>query len=390
MRSLTAVGSGLCLALLVAIVPARAALTAAELSLDEAVLNQFNAVAFGDDTTRSETEGRIAVGGSFYGSGGDICFNGCAGNTTSVAGATYGALTVWGNVGGTGATSAANGADFYIKGNNSAGSTLNMNYNGGVNISGSNSGTITAASFVNTGAASAGTTQNLRGGTPVNTSQPAATTFPLPASMPFQGALADLASSIADDAQAVTAQTLGANGNNTVITATAASGNYGGQHYGFITTTMADLASQQNFGGINTNGLNAVFVVVTGTSSAALPNLNGNFNETNVIWDFTDATTVNFAGNWYGQILAPAATVSNPSGELAGSIIANAINQFNEFHQYSNGGYVLPAGALNGLPTAAVSTSQSSGTAVDEPSTIAVLLVGTLGLALLRRKPARG
>jgi choice-of-anchor A domain-containing protein len=380
MRSFLAAGSALCLTLLLAATPARAALTASELALDEGVLNQFNVVTFGDYTAGNETEGRVAVGGNFYGSGHNVCFNGCSGNTSSIGGYNYGALNVWGNVSG-GVNDQGSGANFYIHGSNAAGSTIEMSHDGGVGIVGTNSGMISDPTFVTTSASSAGTTQNAGS---VTVSQPASTAFPLPASLPFQSALNDLASSIAMDAAATTSQTLGANGNNTVVTATAAPGSYNGKHYGFVTTTMADLASQQNFGGINTNGLDAVFVVVTGTSTSGLPNLNNNYNETNVIWDFVDATTLNFAGSWYGQILAPEASVSNPSGVLTGAVIAKSITQGGEIHQ-ETGSYFLPSGALSGLPTTTVSQSSP----VVEPSALAVLFVGIFGLAFARRKAAR-
>jgi len=353
MRSLVAAGCGLCLALLLAASPARAALTATELALDEAVLNQFGAVTFSGYTIQTgETEGRVAVGGNFSDNGGNICFNGCSGNTNSAAlGATYGALNVWGNVSGN-ATTTTNGAGFYI------------------------------------GAASAGNTSNLNGAQ-VHVSQPRTTTFPFPAAMPFQSALTDLATGLATDAAATNARTLGAYVQNapTSITATAANGAYGGKKYGFLTVTATNLASYENFSGIDTNGLDAVFVIVTGQYGGTLPGLNpGGNNETDVIWDFVDATTVTFAGSWYGQILAPNATVADPSGDLTGAVIANDIVQSNEIHQYT-GSYVLPIGALSGLPVDSPSIGESQ--PVVEPSALAVLLVGIFGLGFARRRRRR-
>jgi choice-of-anchor A domain-containing protein len=382
MRATGLVGSGLCLALLLAATPASAALTASELALDEAVINQFNVVTFGDYTTHSETEGRIAVGGNLYGSSNtNVCFNGCAGNTTdSALGATYGSLDVWGNVSG-GAKSG--GGDFYIRGDNNADSTLNMNYHGGVNIAGSNNGSVESANFLNTGASGAGTTQNFRNNAPIATGQPTTTTFPFAATMPFQGALTDLATSIAADAAATTTQSLAPSGNNAVVTAVAAPGNYDGKTYGFVTTTVADLASQGNLD-INTNGLDAVFVVVTGTSGT-LPTMN--FNEADVIWDFVDATSLTFNGQWSGQILAPDATVT-VNGDLNGSIVADEIVQNAEIHQFSNGGDVLPTSTLSGLPTETTNGDQP-GTSVPEPPALALLLVGIAGLAVLRRRTAQ-
>ncbi len=368
------------LGVLGATTPAFASLTASELALDSAVFDQFNAVTFGDYTANNESEGRIAVGGNFIGGSGghNICFNGCSGDTTDPAlGATYGALNVWGNVSGSGAKP---GADAFIQGTNGAGSTLNMNQHGGVSIVGANSGAIQGATFVSTSQASAGTVQNAPSGATVSTNQPAASVFPFPASMPFAGALANLAASLQSIAAATTAQNLGHYVQNgaTGIAATAAPGSYGGKSYGFITTTMSDLASYQNFSGIDASGVDAAFVIVTGNSTSALPNLNT--FENNVIWDFVDATTVNFAGAWQGQILAPNATVTNGSGDLNGTVIAQSVNQSNEYHYGNN---ALPSGALSGLPV-----SPSSPTSVDEPSTLAVFVAAVALLAGTRRRRA--
>ena len=360
--------------------PAFAGLTAAELALDSAVFGQFGAVTFGTYTANNESEGRIAVGGNFIGGGHNICFNGCSGDTTDpTLGATYGALNVWGNVTGAGANPAG---DAFIQGSNASGSMLNMNYAGGTAIVGANAGTIQSANFITTSAASAGTTQNLRNGVPITTNVPAGTVFPFRSTLPFQTALTDLSASLKADAQGTTAQVLGAYVQNgaTGLTATAAPGSYGGKKYGFVTTTMADLASYQNFSGITATGLDAVFVIVSGTSSAALPNLNTVGN--NLIWDFVDATTISFAGQWYGQILAPNATVSNPSGDLNGTVIAQNVVQSNEYHY---GSYILPTNSLSGLPV--VPTSSGSGsTPIDEPSAFAVLAAGAGLLAAARRR----
>lgn len=353
--------------------PARAGgLSAAELSLADAVLNQFNVVTFGNDQANNETEGRVAVGGNFIGSGHNICFNGCTGDTTDAAlGATYGALNVWGNVSG-GATLIAGDAN--LQGSNASGSNLSLQHAGGVNIVGQNAGQISNPTFINTAATSAGTTQNASAGT-IKTGLPASTVFPFGATLPFQAALTDLSTSLASLATTSGAQAVGPYVQNgpTSFTATAARGNFGGQTYGFITTTMNDLATYQNFAGINTNGLDAVIVVVTGNSATALPNLNTFTGDASVIWDFVDTTTLNFAGGWAGQILAPDATIANPSGDLTGAVVGESIDQGGEIHNLA-----LPIGDLSGIPTTAAD--------VPEPAALASLATGALALALLRRR----
>ncbi len=373
----------LAFALVALATPARAGLTAAELALDNAVLSQFNAVSFGSYAAGNETEGLVAVGGNLTDSGHNVCFNGCSGASTGTAlGATYGALTVWGNVTG-GVNPGGNAA---IHGTNGGGSTINFNSHGGLDIVGANNGTIQGATFVATSAASAGTIQNAPGGATTSTHVAANVVFPYASSLPFATPLTDLATSLQTDAAATNAQTLGAYVQNgaTGITATQVQGSYGGKKYGFITTTMADLAGYQNFTGVNVNGLDAVFVIVTGTSPTSMPALNANNNETNVIWDFVDATTLSFAGSWYGQVLAPYAALSNPSGNLTGAIVAQSISQSNEFHQLS-GNYFFPGNGLSGLPVTP-NTQQGGGTPVPEPSGLALLGAG-LGLLVLARAP---
>ena len=350
-------------------------LSAAELSLADAVLSQFNVVTFGNYNADNETEGRVAVGGNFVGSGHNICFNGCTGDTTNAAlGATYGALDVWGNVSG-GATLI--GGDAFIQGTNAAGSNLSLQHAGGVDIVGLNSGQISNPSFINTAASSAGATQNASAGT-IKTGLSAGTVFPYGATLPFQAALTDLSTSLASLAITSGAQTIGPYVQNgpTSFTATAASGNFGGQTYGFLTTTMSDLAGYQNFAGINTNGLDAVIVVVTGSSTAELPNLNTFANDASVIWDFVDTTTLNFAGSWAGQILAPDATISNPSGDLTGAVVGSSIDQGGEIHNLA-----LPIGDLGGIPTTTTTTAD-----VPEPPALVALATAATLLALLRRR----
>ncbi|MBW4090758.1 MAG: choice-of-anchor A family protein [Proteobacteria bacterium] len=342
MRTFLAAGSALCLTLLLAATPARAALTASELTLDEAVLNQFNVVTTGDYSTSNDTEGRMAIGGNLTGSLNNVCFNGCSGNTTPVGGTTYGTLNVWGSVN---ANVTMGGGSAYIKGSRSG----SLNLNGGSTLQSS---------------------------------------FPFASPMPFATPLTDLASSIAADAQSDTGTVAaGALVQNATpqITATKAAGTYGGKNYGFITISLANLATYVNFGGIVTSGftsgVDAVFVVVTGApgaTSATLPGMNATNGDPNVIWDFVDATSLTFSGSWYGDILAPDATVTN-KGDLNGTVFAQSINQLSEIHNYN-----LPTDILSGLPTTTVSQSSP----VVEPSTLAVLFVGIFGLAFARRKAA--
>jgi choice-of-anchor A domain-containing protein len=357
-------------------------ISAAELAQDQAILSQFNLVNFGNYTANNETEGRIVAGGNFAANTNhDACFNGCTGNTaTSVAGQQYGAVTVFGNVtGGFNTGSSSVQGDDYIRG--SASGTFDLGHKGNFNVGGSTAGaTINNALVINTAqAVLAGTQQNAGA---VNTG--VASAFPYGTSLDaaFKTPLTNLAAALAllPTTAGVTAQALpNPPGGNLTLTATDAY-DAGGRKYGVITTTLANLAAEQNFFGINDNGNDATFVIVTGDgANFSLPNLNANNDESHVIWDFVDATTLNFSGAWYGTILAPFATIANQGGDFTGSVVANSLVQTNELHAN-----YLFTGDLGGL--AGVS---DPGTPVPEPAGVAIVGVGILGLLLVRRQNAR-
>lgn len=91
-----------------------------------------------------------------------------------------------------------------------------------------------------------------------------------------------------------------------------------------------------------------------------------------VIWNFTDASTLNLNRAVYGSILAPSATVSN-NGPVNGSVVAKIFNQSGEVHLGTYGGDVefIPSDAI----------------AVPEPATWLQMITGFgLAGALLRRR----
>jgi choice-of-anchor A domain-containing protein len=359
-------------------------LTAAGLANAGAILGQFNLVNFGNYAAGNETEGRIVVGGNFNANTNhNACFNGCAGNTVSaINGQQYGAVTVFGNVTGGFNTGSANGqADAYIHG--TAAGTFDFGHKGNFNVVGSATGAhVNNPKDINTSQATfAGVPQNADA---VHTGVAAATVFPYGTDMgaAFLTPLANLTSALTTlpTAAGVTVQALpNPPGGNLSFTAGA---DYlsGGRKYGVITTTLANLATEQNFFGINNNGNDATFVIVTGDGAGfSLPNLNSNNDESRVIWAFVDAATLKFSGGWYGTILAPYATITQQGGDLTGSVVVQSLNQSNELHAN-----YLFAGDLTGLVGL-----NYGGQTIPEPSSLVAIGIGALGLGIVRRRGQR-
>ncbi|WP_170941648.1 choice-of-anchor A family protein [Cellvibrio mixtus] len=115
-----------------------------------------------------------------------------------------------------------------------------------------------------------------------------------------------------------------------------------------------------------------VVINVSGTSFTAGNTKNGtesfrnNFN--NVLWNFYEATTLNFGDSWYGSILALNATIDTKSN-LDGAVAAKSYVGNGEIHKGS-WSYTPPT------------------TEVTEPSILILLMsgLGLIGLSRLRRR----
>ena len=359
--------------------PARAdTFTATQLGYDNAMLSQFNLVNLGNFTTSNETEGRIVVGGNVTVNGGtNVCFvSACSGNAVKAvdaSGAKYGALTVFGNLSGNYNTG-NNGGDINVLGSSSG--SYNLRGKGSFNIVGSASGTtVDSATTVKTTRSTFGGTVQNSGA--VKVSQTLASVFPFGSSSlaTLDTPLKALSKGLAalPGSPGVTAQAL-PTGNNIFFTANA---DYvvGGKKYGVVTTTLANLASEQNFGGINNNGNDATFVIVTGDgANYTLPNLNSYTGANRVIFDFVDATTLKFGGTWNGTILAPLATITQQGGVIDGTVVVASMTQSMELHQNN-----LFTGDLSGLANFTYATR------VPEPASIGLLGLGLLAACWRRR-----
>ena len=391
--------------------------TATDLSYDNALLSQFNLVSLGNltqapgGTNYLTIQGRAIVGGNAtfntYTSGTavadpSVCTVNCAGNARPVdsSGAALGALTVFGNVttpgniNGTPTFVSVGSGDVSVRGTGAAGTTaitgnlvLNTAGNGAKGslavvgaVAGNNGSNVSNASAVRTSQASfagGNYTTNSAGqvtgnGPAAQVNQAVASVFPF--STAYQASVTSLAQGIANlpGTPGVKAQNL-PSGNAAFFTANA---DYtaGGLSHGVVTTTLANLASQTGGWGINDNGNAATFVIVSGDgANYVLPNLNSYAGANSVIFDFVNATTLKFAGNWNGNILAPLATITQQGGAINGSVIVASIAQSNAL----NDGAIF-SGNLGGLT--GISTS------VPEPASLLLLGTGLAAAAAIRRR----
>ncbi|GGC29933.1 hypothetical protein GCM10011504_05220 [Siccirubricoccus deserti] len=270
------------------------------------IMTQFNAVVSGSFTSNSDVEGRLVANTI---TGGATFYNNPS-NTPSSFGA-INAITVT-----SGVTSA------------------NVNNGGNVNIQGSNAGSF-----------------NLNGGAMVNT--PAFTIGD------FTAPLTALSGDLAGLAPNSTVNAADPNSFTFIVTPNA-------QGLAVFTLDAGLLATARDLKFSGT--ADTIVINVTGTSFTDTANFNaGNFINQHVIWNFTEAQTLDFQRAWHGAVLAPQATVSN-STPLEGFLFALNFNGRGELHDRPF------AGTLPQL--------------VPEPGTLALLGTGLIGICLSRRRRA--
>ncbi len=298
--------------------PASAApLTTAE------ILNQFNLVAFGNLTGSSEVEGRMLVGGNIAGN--SMTFFTRPAQTPASA---YAAVTVGGNI--SGGWKNLNGGGSAVVGGNAQ----NVNLNGG--------GTLRAG----------GNVTNVNGG---SVQQHQAVTIPN-----FEAQLKASSAALA----ALSGVAPGTSGNRALFNgATPTAG------LSVYTTNLA-FFSLINEILLALNGADTVIINVAGTSATLSDNfLGGPFAAaTNVVWNFYEATSLTFATQFFGSVLAPYANVTLTS-PIEGTLVANNVTLNGEMH-------LRPfAGTLPDQPMA-----------VPAPAALPLFLAGLAGLAVVARR----
>ena len=306
-------------------------------------LKEWNLIVFNDMSTGHDVEGRAFIGGNLTGN--SNAFNIAPGNNPSQN--SDPALTVVGNV---------------------SGSTRSINNSGGANIGGNltsqNGFNLNGNQTLNVGGTSSQTNINQN---TVNANLGANFTNTLVAQ---KNLLVSSLGSLSDNLAALS------NTGTTSIANNRLTINASGTSQNVFSLTMADFNTFGEISVVNPNGATVVINV-----SGASGTLADNFVNTaadigrNVIWNFYQATDLNFNNAFLGTVLATDATVSN-NNYIEGTLVANAFNQNGEVHMDSFQGNVVTGGTVSTAP---------------EPATWAMLLLG-FGLigASLRRRGQRG
>jgi len=237
------------------------------------ILQDFNAVIYGNASTQSDIEGAAVIGGNFSGA---TLYN----NPTVAQPAGFGALTVFGSTSGN-SINIDHGGDAYVGGTKGAG----INFNGGGQYIAAPGATIAAFE------------------TPLD-------------------ALSQELSTLAATA------TLPATGNNEELIATP-----GANGIAVFDITAAELDAIPSYQ-IDLDGASTVIFNVSGsTVDFSANDESGTTGADNIIWNFYDATSVTLATQIAGTVLAPNAAVTNDN-QIDGTLVAQSWTGNGELHDY--------------------------------------------------------
>ena len=370
MRLLPAILLGL--AMCGAVSPAAQANTYSDL------LSQFNEIVFGNVVSGSETEGRAVIGGNLTQSGSaNYCFQTSDGSgpcgtsslpattpkvgsiTVGTATQSFGALTVYGNVSGSGVR--ASKGNIFIGGTNTGALSLTTNTQTAYVATQGTSSAVGGNGNLVYGAKSVGVTPTSQNGT---VSQG---TFALPSfATTFQTPLQDLSSYLAGMTGIAQGTSNAFNATPTTISGTAVT------VYNVLGSNLPTVIQNASF---NLNGAQTVVINVTGAVGSLPTNLNTFAGQDNVIWNFVGQGSLTLP-SWAGTILATSSALTM-TGVSQGDIVAASLTQgANEIHNYAF------TGDLSFVPVIAGGASSPA----PEPSTLAVLAMGVGLLVSMRRR----
>ena len=305
-------------------------------------MREWNLIVLGDLNSSSEVEGRTFVAGNLTGNSSNYQTRTPPASANGTAG-----LTVVGNVnGGT-------------KNLNGGGANVGQDVNSGFNLNGAPQTVNAGGKVKNTNVNQNTVNKNL------NTSNPAFLTGLTNQSAALTQSLGDLSSALAG----LTATNAATFANNTATFNVAPDAT--GQAVFSLTAANLNSVGQIQF---NLNGAKTVIVNVSGAAITLNDNFLGNSSGlgSHVLWNFSDATTLNTSTAFYGSVLAPNAA-ARFANFVQGSTVVKSATQNGEIHLGGLDSGFNPMFATAGVP---------------EPSTWAVLLVGFFGIgSAMRRRP---
>ncbi|TPE62428.1 choice-of-anchor A family protein [Sandaracinobacter neustonicus] len=147
----------------------------------------------------------------------------------------------------------------------------------------------------------------------------------------------------------------------------------GGNDYALFNINASQLGNEINFNLLDFSAGDATIVInVGGTNITWLSNPVGNYNGSlnqSIIWNFYEATNIDFQRMVHGSILAPFAQIANNTA-LEGTVVAKSFNMNGEVHLGTDDGNL------------------GFGDVVPEPATWAMMIAGfgLVGAAARRRR----